>query len=290
MQTTCPLICEPGKPRARYAVLPVDFYVDSDDGHAMLVFRWFYKKSDIDRKGLNALKKDDPFDARDELALGRGIYETPLEYVRGRRRSSPRPASAGTARATTTRRRGSCIRGNYSSLCLLGGVEGLRRPWGARRVRNRVRGRAAAGAKRTACDHDEATPRVIRAIVAMPRLLDYHVERGPDELAAGLHSLQQVKNCAAGATCTTPKPPNANLLPRPGRELLPMDREADSSDRGSRQFSVTLCFLTPGFGCNALKAHVFSKTPGTPAWTYNNTSSPSTEIPSTAWSTISPPT
>ena len=83
VQTTCPLICEPGKPRARYAVLPVDFYVDSDDGHAMLVFRWFYKKSDIDRKALNALKKDDPFDARDELALGRGIYETPLEYVRG---------------------------------------------------------------------------------------------------------------------------------------------------------------------------------------------------------------
>ena len=83
MQTTCPLICEPGKPRARYAVLPVDFYVDSDDGHAMLVFRWFYKKSDIDRKALAALKKDDPFDARDELALGRGIYETPLEYVRG---------------------------------------------------------------------------------------------------------------------------------------------------------------------------------------------------------------
>ena len=77
MQTTCPLICEPGKPRARYAVLPVDFYVDSDDGHAMLVFRWFYKKSDIDRKALAALKKDDPFDARDELALGRGIYETP---------------------------------------------------------------------------------------------------------------------------------------------------------------------------------------------------------------------
>ena len=64
-------------------MLPVDFYVDSDDGHAMLVFRWFYKKSDIDRKALNALKKDDPFDARDELALGRGIYETPLEYVRG---------------------------------------------------------------------------------------------------------------------------------------------------------------------------------------------------------------
>ena len=83
VQTTCPLICEPGKPRARYAVLPVDFYVDSDDGHAMLVFRWFYKKSDIDRKALAALKKDDPFDARDELALGRGIYETPLEYVRG---------------------------------------------------------------------------------------------------------------------------------------------------------------------------------------------------------------
>jgi hypothetical protein len=83
VQTTCPLICEPGRPRARYAVLPVDFYVDSDDGHAMLVFRWFYKKADIDRKALAALKKPDTFDARDELALGRGIFATPLEYVRG---------------------------------------------------------------------------------------------------------------------------------------------------------------------------------------------------------------
>ena len=35
---------------------------------------------------------------------------------------------------------------------------GLRRPWGARRVRKCVRGRAA-GVKKlsTACDHDEAT-------------------------------------------------------------------------------------------------------------------------------------
>ena len=71
VQTTCPLICEPGKPRARYAVLPVDFYVDSDDGHAMLVFRWFYKKSDIDRKALAALKKDDPkYDGRSVLRFG----------------------------------------------------------------------------------------------------------------------------------------------------------------------------------------------------------------------------
>ena len=152
VQTTCPLICEPGKPRARYAVLPVDFYVDSDDGHAMLVFRWFYKKSDIDRKAFNALKKDDPFDARDELALGRGIYETPLEYVRG---ATTVFAEAGVGRycARDYDEAKGRVRGNAGvvSARRRGGPPTLGRP-----PCSETRG-ARRGEKRSACDHDEAT-------------------------------------------------------------------------------------------------------------------------------------
>lgn len=45
---------------------------------AMMAFRWFYKKGDLDKK-----LTDSGFDAKDELALGRSIHSTPLEYVRG---------------------------------------------------------------------------------------------------------------------------------------------------------------------------------------------------------------
>ena len=76
-ETLAPQICEPGNPNARYTVLCVEIYVDSDDNTPVMAFRWFYKKSDLDKK----LGAD--VDAKDELVLARSIHSTPLEYVRG---------------------------------------------------------------------------------------------------------------------------------------------------------------------------------------------------------------
>ena len=59
------------------------------------------------------MKKDDPFDARDGAALGRGIYETPLEYVRG---AMTVFAEAGVGRYCARdydEAKGSCVRGSY---------------------------------------------------------------------------------------------------------------------------------------------------------------------------------
>ena len=74
-ETLAPQICEPGNPNARYTVLCVEIYVDSDDNTPVMAFRWFYKKSDLDKK----LGAD--VDAKDELVLARSIHSTPLEYV-----------------------------------------------------------------------------------------------------------------------------------------------------------------------------------------------------------------
>ena len=61
--------------------MPVDFYVDTDDMTVMMAFRWFYERGDVDARALASVAGRGF--AQDELAVGRSVHSTPVEFVRG---------------------------------------------------------------------------------------------------------------------------------------------------------------------------------------------------------------